>query len=240
MEHQFYLQGIKQCLRAKGITYSELAREMKMTESGVKKMLNAKDISFRRVLKICEVLKVLPGQLFTLSEKTFVPEVRLSPKQEEALLKDRSLLHVYWMLAVEKRQPDDIAIRLGIALPKLKVLLQRLVGLDLASQRKGNYRAIPEGKFRWSDNSKLAKTLNREWSESTLQRALSGKESDALHRLVAIQVSQTTYENLNRKLSETLDEAVRISEREELSVSSLQMKNITALLAVIPKGVLEK
>ncbi len=75
MEHSQYLNAIKKALKARGLSYADLARKLKMTESGIKKMLNAKDISFRRILQICDALDILPGQLFSLSEKTFISKL---------------------------------------------------------------------------------------------------------------------------------------------------------------------
>jgi transcriptional regulator with XRE-family HTH domain len=48
MEHITYLKSLKTLLKSKGVTYTELAEHLGMSESGVKKMLNSKDLSFRR------------------------------------------------------------------------------------------------------------------------------------------------------------------------------------------------
>lgn len=240
MEHSQYLSAIKKALKARGVTYIDLAEQLKMTESGVKKMLNAKDISFRRVLQICDSLGILPGQLFSLSEKTSISEVSLSAQQEDALLKNRPLLAVYWRLAIEKCELAEIEKLQGLSKSELKKLLDRLVTLDLLTSRKGHYRPQHPGKFKWSDESKLAKTLNREWSELTLRRSLAEKENQkSTHRLVSMKLSQEAYNDLLKRLSKALDEAVQDSEAEELTMSKNDLKNFTALIAVVQKGVFD-
>lgn len=236
MEHLQYLSGIKSALRARDINYADLAEKLKMTESGVKKMLNAKDISFRRVLQICEVLNVMPGQLFSASEESSIPTLHLSKKQEEALMDNRFLLMVYWRFTIEKLKPEEIAEKHGISHSDLKKSLQKLVSLDLVTQRKERFIPKHQGKFRWPDDSMLVKKLNQEWSQSTLKKALKSENSNS-HRLVAMKLSKEAYENLLRRLSAVFDDAVQTSEREELASSHQKRQDVTALFAAVNEGV---
>jgi DNA-binding Xre family transcriptional regulator len=210
-------------LRARDINYADLADKLKMTESGVKKMLNAKDISFRRVLQICEVLNVLPGQLFSASEEYSIPTLRLSEKQEAALMDNRFLLMIYWLFTIEKLKPEEIAEKHGINDGDLKKALQKLVSLDLI-------------KFRWPDDSMLVKKLNQEWSQLTLKKALKSENSKS-HRLIAMKLSSEAYENLLNRLSDLFDDAVKASEREGLASANQKRQDVTALFAAIDEGV---
>lgn len=238
MEHALYLRGIKQGLKSRGMTYSELAQGLKMSESGVKKMLNAKDISFRRVLKICDVLGVLPSQLFLISEKSSIPTVKLTPVQEAALLKDRTLLAVYWLMTVERRSQSEIETRLDLPSARLRQYLIRLRKLHLIEERTGVFRPLQLGKFKWPDDLKLTALLNREWSKLTLDRALSRKK-DGTHRLIAVRLSQDAYDLLRKRLWEALDEAVQTSEREEMTLPARQLHNVTAVIASVKQGIFD-
>jgi len=51
-------QTLKHILKKRGITYRELAQWLDMSESGLKKLLNANDGSFNRLLSICDVCDV--------------------------------------------------------------------------------------------------------------------------------------------------------------------------------------
>jgi hypothetical protein len=206
-----------------------------MTESGVKKMLTAKDISLRRILKICDVLSIRPGQLFSNAEALAVPTVYLSEVQEDSLLKDRRLLTVYWLTVIERRTPSEIQNTIKVSDTVMKTALQQLVSLRLLTYRKGLYRPIHSGRFRWPDDSRLAKLLNKEWSELTLKRSL--KNDNSAHRLIAVKLSKGSYDSLRGKLVDLLTEAVKVSEREELSLSSRDLIDVTALVATVPQGV---
>lgn len=236
MEHSVYLTGIKNALRTKGITYADLSKQLKMTESGVKKMLTAKDISFRRVLQICEVLDVLPGQLFSLSEKISIPVVRLSDTQQEALIGNRHLLMIYWRFTIEKLNIDEISRLHHLKDAELKKALQKLLNLDLIVQRRGLFFPKHHGKFRWSDDSKLARLLNQEWSQLTLKKALK-RDNGQTHSLIAMKLSKKSYTSLLNRLSILFDEAIQTSEREELTASRQDLLDVTALFAAVDEGV---
>ncbi|WP_374029554.1 helix-turn-helix domain-containing protein [Bdellovibrio bacteriovorus] len=237
MEHALYLSAIKKALKARNVSYAELAEDLNMTESGIKKMLNAKDISFRRILQICEVLQILPGQLFAFSEKAQISEVEFTERQQEALIKNRTLLAVYWRFAVEKHSLVEIEKLQRLSKADVKKMMEKLVALDLAVAYRGSYRARHSGKFKWSDKTKLAKMFNREWSELTLQRALAG--DDSTHRLVGMKLSKESLQKCVDKIQAALNEAVQESEREELTTAAAQLQNCTLLFAATPYGVFD-
>jgi transcriptional regulator with XRE-family HTH domain len=240
MEHGVYLSGLKRALKLKGITYTDLASRLRMSESGVKKMLNGKDLSFRRVLQICEILGVPASELLAASEKAAIPEIELSEKQEEALLKDRRLLSVYWRFAIEKMDVSGIARVERMEAPLVRRLLENLVRLDLLVQRRGKFHAKQARKFRWRDGSKLVRVLNREWSQAVLKRALEHSKEDApLHRLSLLRLSEASFARLRQDLLETLEDAARTSEREEAQLPEAKLFKFMALVSVAPGGPLD-
>lgn len=236
MEHSIYLDGIKNALKARGVSYLDLASRLMMSESGIKKMLNAKDISFRRVLQICQVLEISPGELFSVAEKTFIPTVRLSEDQEAALIKNRDLLMVYWRFTVEKMSPLSIQKSHKLSDTEINRLLQKLVTLELIAQRKGKFLPLHQGKFRWPEDSRLARILNEEWSILTLKKTLKIQDSRN-HRLVAVKLSQTSYQEILSQISEVLDRAVQQSERESLMSTDQRLQDVTLVFAGLNESV---
>lgn len=240
MEHTLYLNTLKKALRSRGITYADLAKSLKMTESGVKKMLNAKDISFQRILKICKVIDVLPSQIFSISERSSVPTYHLSEKQQDALVKDRRLLAVYWLLTIERKSVEDMGLQLKAPVQDIRIRLQKLVSLDLVNQKKSEFFPKHHRKFRWPDNSKLARILNQEWSQQTLKKALNLKEGTlGMHRFAALKLSNESYSQLLNKFAEIFNEIAQISEREELTNTNKDLLDFTVMLATAPGGAFE-
>lgn len=239
MEQQRYLEGLKRALKQHGMTYLELAARLGMSESGVKKMLNAKDLSFGRVLQICEVLSIKPGQLFSAAEEGGVQVVRLTKRQEDALLSSRRLLLVYWRLTVERMTVEQISRAHSIEPKELDRLLRRLVALDLLVERKGKVTSQLNGRFRWSEDSRLVQSLNSEWSDLTLKRALRSSTSSRQHRLIALKLSRASYERLLDELSDLFHRAVQLAERDAARVRPRDLNDMTAVFAVSGKGVFD-
>lgn len=240
MEHLIYVEALKKALKARNLTYAELARALKMTESGVKKMLNGKDISFQRIIRICKVLDILPGQIFSMSEKSSLPILQLSDKQQDALIQNRKLLATYWLLTIEKKSLDEIVLQLRTTMAEIKNRLQKLVTLDLITQKRNQFIPKHQGKFRWPDDSKLARTLNQEWSQQTLKKALASKEaSKSYHRFAALKLSEESYRKFQQKFYEIFDEMAQQSEREELASFQKKLSDYTFVVATSTGGVFE-
>lgn len=240
MEHTLYITAIKKALKSRGMTYADLAFSLKMTESGIKKMLNSKDISFQRIIQICKVLNILPGQFFSLSEKSSLPILHLTDKQEFSLLNDRKLLAAYWLITIEKKSVDEMAHYLKSSSAEIKQRLQKLVSLDLVSQKKGQFLPKHQGKFRWPDHSKLALLLNKEWSEQTLKKALSSqRKENSFHRFAALKLSIESHDRLQKRFTDLFDEMAQLSAREELTVSRQNLFDFTIVLASTNSGVFE-
>ena len=240
-DHQNYIKGIKIALNQRGMTYAELAVKVRMSESGIKKMLNAKDISFRRVLQICEALQITPGKLFSQSEVWSIQDIELNDTQQNELIRDKILLEVYWRFVVEKRDLEHLMKLVGSTPHETRKKLQRLVTLELIKQKKGKFERISSEKFRITDDSKLGIHLNKEWSHLTLARSLSAPESkNGFHRLISMLVSEEAYARLMSDCKEALERAVQASEYEELSGKLGKRINFSALVAIVDEGVMDR
>ena len=117
-------------------------------------------------------------------------------------------------------------------------MLQRLVRLGLLVPRRDGFVPLHKGKFRWSDQSKLATVLNREWSQVTLKQALRAK-SDNTHRWMAGKLSLESLQKIKVKLLAVLEEAALQSERDENTMAPTLLRNFTALVAVANGGVFD-
>ncbi|MNT39818.1 hypothetical protein D3C72_1760960 [compost metagenome] len=145
---------------------------------------------------------------------------------------------IYWRFTIEKLSIEEISKRHAISESDLKKSLQKLVSLDLVAQRRGKFQPKHQGKFRWPDDSRLAKLLNHEWSQLTLKKALRAQDNKT-HRLMAIKLSDESYEALLLDLSRVFDAAVQTSERESLMSSHQIVHDVTALFAAVNEGVFE-
>lgn len=91
------LYALKSCLKAKGITYKQLAEQIDMSEVSVKRIFSSENISLERLEKICNCINV---DFITLIEQAAEAEQRitqLSLDQEQYLMSDEKRLLVAYL-----------------------------------------------------------------------------------------------------------------------------------------------
>lgn len=232
------VETLKKVLKVKKITYKSLADDLGMSESGVKKLLTSKDISLTRVEQITRLIGLSLADLFQIADEAEVKNVRLSPKQENALFENNLLFRVYWFLAVEEKSLDAIKKSEKLTNDQLQRNLMKLENLDLIKIGK-NQRVISvhKGLFRWASDGPLVKKLNHEWSENTLKKVLFRKNSaDDLHRLTYLRLSEKSKTAFYERLNELVNEFARLSQREKTRYADRDLTSISSLIAIANSG----
>jgi len=232
------VETLKKVLKVKKITYKSLADELGMSESGVKKLLTSKDISLTRVEQITRLIGLSLADLFQIADEAEVKNVRLSPKQENALFENNLLFRVYWFLAVEEKTLDAIKKSEKLTNDQLQRNLLKLENLDLIKIGKNNRIAsVHKGLFRWASDGPLVKKLNNEWSENTLKKVLSHKNNaDCLHRLSYLRLSDKSKTAFYERLNELVNEFARLSQREKTRYADRDLTSISSLIAIANSG----
>lgn len=238
MANDSVVSTLKKVLKVKKITYKSLADELGMSESGVKKLLTSKDISLTRVEQITRIIGLSLADLFQIASEAEVKNVRLSPKQENALFENNMLFRVYWFLAVEEKTLDAIKKSEKLTAEQLQRNLMKLENLDLIKIGKNNRVAsVHKGLFRWASDGPLVKKLNNEWSENTLRKVLSGKNSNnQLHRLSYLRLSDKSKTAFYDRLNELVNEFARLSQREKTRYADRDLTSISSLIAIADSG----
>lgn len=238
MANDSVVSTLKKVLKVKKITYKSLADELGMSESGVKKLLTSKDISLTRVEQITRIIGLSLADLFQIASEEEVKNVRLSPRQENALFENNMLFRVYWFLAVEEKTLDAIKKSEKLTADQLQRNLMKLENLDLIKIGKNNRVAsVHKGLFRWASDGPLVKKLNNEWSENTLRKVLSGKNSNnQLHRLSYLRLSDKSKTAFYDRLNELVNEFARLSQREKTRYADRDLTSISSLIAIADSG----
>lgn len=238
MANNNVVETLKKVLKVKKITYKALADELGMSESGVKKLLTSKDISLTRVEQITRLIGLSLADLFQIADEAEVKNVRLSPKQENALFENNLLFRVYWFLAVEEKTLEAIKKSEKLTNDQLQRTLLKLENLDLIKIGKNNrVVSVHKGLFRWASDGPLVKKLNNEWSENTLKKVLTHKNSaDHLHRLSYLRLSEKSKTAFYERLNELVNEFARLSQREKTRYADRDLTSISSLIAIANSG----
>lgn len=232
------VETLKKVLKVKKITYKMLADELAMSESGVKKLLTSKDISLTRVEQITRLIGLSLADLFQIADEAEVKNVRLSPKQENALFENNLLFRIYWFLAVEEKTLDAIKKSEKISNDQLQKNLFKLENLDLIKIGKGQrVVSVHKGLFRWASDGPFVKKLNNEWSENTLKKVLASKNTtDNLHRLSYLRLSEKSKTAFYERLNELVNEFARLSQREKTRYADRDLISVSSLIAIANSG----
>lgn len=118
------LNTLKKCLKAKGVTYRQLGKELDLSEASVKRLFSEQSFSIKRLEEICNILELNFYDLAKLSaDAEAVPSV-LTIEQETQLSKNHKLL-VFFYLLLNGRDPQSIVNDYKISeRESLKFLLQ--------------------------------------------------------------------------------------------------------------------
>lgn len=131
------VETLKRILKARGMTYAELARALRVSTPTVKRLFSQRSFTLERLEEILRVLEVDFYELARMSHGRRDGPVELSLEQETALAKDARLFSVFWLLSNEWRF-DEIVAEFRIGAAQITSYFARLERLRLIDWRPGN------------------------------------------------------------------------------------------------------
>lgn len=134
---------LRQAMKARGVTFAALARELDLSEPTVKRVFAERDCKLSRLNAICEVLDVDAADLFDRAERTEATPEALDAATEAALAGDSDLFAVF-ILMREDMAPDAIARATGLSDEDVFLYALDLEALGLAT-------VLPGGRVRLHD-----------------------------------------------------------------------------------------
>jgi transcriptional regulator with XRE-family HTH domain len=88
----FVFESLKAHLKARGMTYLDVARALKVSEGTIKRIFAARNCTLERLDELCELVQVELADLARGTPRQDRLLTRLTAEQEEALLSDPALL----------------------------------------------------------------------------------------------------------------------------------------------------
>jgi DNA-binding Xre family transcriptional regulator len=151
------IDTIKRQLKARGITYRELAGRLDLSESAVKHMFSTGNFSLRRLDEICAVLELDFSDLVDMADTHEQRIEQLSEEQELEIMSDMRLLLVaycllnYWTF-------DEIVARYEISPEQGLKYLRKLDRMKFIELQPGDrVRLLLANNFSWRKNGAIEK-----------------------------------------------------------------------------------
>ena len=226
------LKALKKCLRAKGLTYKDVAAFLNISEASVKRVFAEQTFSLTRLEDVCRMLDM---SIYDLARLTRLSadhdDTLLSLEQEQGLAEDSTLL-VYYYLLLTGRKPQKIADEFGIAKKdndRILIRLSRLKLVELFTRDKA--RLLTGRRIQWRPNGPIRRLYERQVKETFVNANFTGRDQ-TLHFDTG-ELSDSSINVLIRKierLAQEFDELVDL----ELSLPNAKKRGFGLLLAFRP------
>ena len=153
------VDALKRELRARGLTYAEVAAGIAMSEASIKRMLSRRDLSLKKLDAICSFAQIELAELtrgLSASEKLIA---RLTVAQEEAVVSDPKLFLVA-VCALNLLDFDEILASYALAKAELIGFLSRLDRMGFLRLHPNNrYRLLVARTFAWIPDGPIQRTF---------------------------------------------------------------------------------
>ncbi|RCS56553.1 helix-turn-helix domain-containing protein [Parvibium lacunae] len=143
------IENLKKELRARGITYGELAKQLDMSEASVKRMFAKRDFTLKRLEEILEVAELDLPALMKISDPESQLKSSLTAEQESEIVADPKLFLV--AVCVLNLWPiEEIVARYQLTSAEVVALLLRLDRMGfLQLQPNNRVRLLISRTFNW-------------------------------------------------------------------------------------------
>ena len=226
------LGALKKCLRAKGMTYRDLAKSLEISEASVKRVFSQQTFTLSRLEDVCRVLDMSIYDLAKLTKMRTEDEVtELTKDQEQALAKDSTLLTYFYLLLIGWT-PDSIAGEHDLdELQQTRILtrLDQLKLLDLYP--KNRVRLRTSRRIVWRADGAIRKQYEQQVKEQFMRYRF--RETDELFWLDTSELSDASLKVLVRKLEKLSQEFDELAEL-DLNVPRKKKRSIGLMLALRP------
>lgn len=199
MSKTYIIDALRLHLKARNITYKELAQAIGLSEVSVKRLFTGGDCGLDRLEQICQYLHLEFSDLFKITPRKRKLITRLSLAQEQEFAKDQKLLMVavcalnHWPLA-------DIHKHLQFTRGQVQELLKRLDDMGfLEVQASDRYRLLVASSFGWISGGPIMQMV-QSVSDDFFNDRFEG--NGEILRIMNMRVSRNAQEQLKARLEQ--------------------------------------
>jgi transcriptional regulator with XRE-family HTH domain len=225
------IDALKRCLRSQGMTYRDLAGRLHMSEAAIKRMFSRRAMSLQRLEQICDVLDVGLAELSAEASRGRKAMVQLSEAQEQALVREPTLLLALF-LSLNRWRQEDVLAHFDFTPAQWTGLLVKLDRLGVIELMPGNRgRALTARNFRWRADGPMERYFRHSLLSDYFADPFDG-EQDAL-LLLSGSLSVEGIRQLRQRLEEVAREFDALLAR-DATLPAEQRVGVSLVLAQKP------
>ncbi|HZN87180.1 MAG TPA: helix-turn-helix transcriptional regulator [Burkholderiales bacterium] len=204
------VDALKKCLRARGMTYAALARELRLSEASVKRLFSHGTFTLARIEDILRVLELDLVELARMARGADDQAAELSLEQETLLASDERLLSVFWLL-LNRWAFDEIVEEFAISRTELTLALAKFERARLIDWDAGERVRLRVARdFVWRAGGPVKKAYGHRVTTEFLRSRFSGPLE--LLRFEARDLSPASAAMLRRRLERVAAEFNELAE----------------------------
>jgi transcriptional regulator with XRE-family HTH domain len=223
--HQL-VDALKRCVKARGLTYRQLATRINLSEASVKRLFAERTFTVRRLEQVCKAMDMSVTELLRMIDRTASAVTTLSLKQEAALARDPALLSYFYLL-VNGWTDAQILREYQFDGSQIAKLRDELVVLELIELLPRNRHRLRVGRrLVWRPDGPVRRAHERQVQTEFL-RAPFAARGEFLGWQPA-ELTESSIAIFKRKLEHLYEEFLQMAQMDTLST---QPRYSTALLA---------
>lgn len=223
------LKTLKKELKANGFTYTDVAKQLGLTQASIKRLFSEENISLTRLDQICQMMSLEISDLVKSMSVQQGQLQYLSEEQEQEITCDLNLLLIC-VCVLNKWTMQDIVSHYDIpateCIQKL-AKLDKLKIIDLLPENR--IKLLVDSNFGWRENGPIQKFFQRTIGNEYFKHQFE-QDDDVLMVLNGMLSSQSNGE-FQRKIRRLARE-FELLNQEDANLSLNDRKGVTAVLAI--------
>jgi transcriptional regulator with XRE-family HTH domain len=165
-----WIDTLKRCLKARGLTYKDVANTLDLSEVSIKRLFSERSFSLKRLEQVCQLVDMSFSDLARMNERKYEERITvLSVAQEAGLAKDPILLSYFYLL-LNGWNISRIAERFSLDEPRQVRLLVQLDHLSLIELQPGNrVRLLTARRIQWRRDGAVRRLYEKEVKKAFLK-----------------------------------------------------------------------
>ncbi|MGJ8611446.1 MAG: helix-turn-helix domain-containing protein [Octadecabacter sp.] len=224
-------ETLKTVLRARKITYAELARMLGTSEPTIKRVFAARDDKLSRIVEICDALGLSLEDVVAQAKRTKVTPISLGDRIEAQLADDPSLFHFFILL--HDGMPDqEIARQFDLGTDGTLRLGQKLERLGLAEvQTNGRIRMCLEHPIQFRRDGPLHRALIK-LNLDFVRGVFLGPDTELAGFLTqSRRISENTARHMMTELRKLNGELSELARQDQLTLPASELESYKMCLA---------
>lgn len=228
-------ETLKGALRARNLTYADLAERIGCSEPTIKRIFANRDTKLSRLVEICDALDLRLDDIVAQAKRTDPSPVELSDQVELQLSEDPSAFHLFLLLregltAVEIAEQFDLT---GDAVFNVGMRLERMGLVEV--QKNDRLKLRNNGPIRFRRDGPLNRALAA-INLKFVRRVFLAEDSDAAGFLTQSRhISDATARQVMQRIRDLTHEFKEMARQDQLTLpsASLQSRKLTVAFSAV-------